>query len=244
MASTNKTTNYELSQFLGSDKPAWLADYNADMSKIDAQMKLNADSATAAEGSASTANTNIGTLASLTTDAKTSLVAAVNEVDSHADTAQNTANTAGTNANQALSSISTLNNYLNIGANNETIPLSNMSISGVGTLRASSELHIVGNTDNSLIKIYGDIFVDGVSRNSTVTVTVTGTSLRPTDSITINSCGFVSKETAADGVKYVDPLSYTIAPNGTITITAQTGPADTLGLKFLACIVFVKNFGD
>lgn len=244
MASTNKTTNYELSQFLGSDKPAWLADYNADMSKIDAQMKLNADSATAAEGSASTANTNIGTLANLTTDAKTSLVAAINEVDSHADTAQNTANTAGTNANQALSSISTLNNYLNIGANNETIPLSNMSVSGVGTLRASSELHIVGNTDNSLIKIYGDIFVDGVSHNSTVTVTVTGTSLRPTDSITINSCGFVTKETVADGVKFVDPLSYTIAPNGTITITVQTGPADILGLKFLACIVFVKNFGD
>ena len=43
MASTNKTTNYELSQFVGSDKPAWLGDYNQDMGKIDAQMKVNAD---------------------------------------------------------------------------------------------------------------------------------------------------------------------------------------------------------
>lgn len=35
MASTNKTQNLELSQFLGTDKPAWLADYNSDMEKID-----------------------------------------------------------------------------------------------------------------------------------------------------------------------------------------------------------------
>ena len=36
MASTNKTTNYELSQFQSSDIPAWLTDYNGDMQKIDA----------------------------------------------------------------------------------------------------------------------------------------------------------------------------------------------------------------
>lgn len=35
MASTNKTTNYELSQFQSSDIPAWLTDYNGDMQKID-----------------------------------------------------------------------------------------------------------------------------------------------------------------------------------------------------------------
>lgn len=35
MSSTNKTTNLELSQFLGSDSPKWLTDYNSDMEKID-----------------------------------------------------------------------------------------------------------------------------------------------------------------------------------------------------------------
>ena len=38
MSSTNKTPNYQLSQFVGSDKPAWLADYNQDMSKIYANL--------------------------------------------------------------------------------------------------------------------------------------------------------------------------------------------------------------
>lgn len=56
MGSTNKTTNYELSQFLGSDKPAWLLDYNGDMQKIDTQMKANADAASAAQSKADTAD--------------------------------------------------------------------------------------------------------------------------------------------------------------------------------------------
>lgn len=43
MTATNKTANYELSQFVGTDRPTWLGDYNADMAKIDAQMKQNAD---------------------------------------------------------------------------------------------------------------------------------------------------------------------------------------------------------
>ena len=48
MASTNKTQNYDLSQFVGTDRPTWLGDYNDDMEKIDAQMKQNADDIAAA----------------------------------------------------------------------------------------------------------------------------------------------------------------------------------------------------
>ena len=51
MTATNKTENYELSQFVGSDRPTWLGDYNGDMAKIDAQLKQNADNiASAAAG--------------------------------------------------------------------------------------------------------------------------------------------------------------------------------------------------
>lgn len=51
MTATNKTVNYELSQFVGADRPTWLGDYNGDMSKIDRQLKQNADDiASAAAG--------------------------------------------------------------------------------------------------------------------------------------------------------------------------------------------------
>lgn len=57
MSSTNKTPNYDLSQYVGTDKPTYLGDYNGDMLKIDAQMKENADAATNAQSSAGEAVT-------------------------------------------------------------------------------------------------------------------------------------------------------------------------------------------
>lgn len=50
MTATNHTKNYNLSQFAGTDRPTWLGDYNGDMSKIDAQLKKNADAITSAGG--------------------------------------------------------------------------------------------------------------------------------------------------------------------------------------------------
>lgn len=51
MTATNHTRNYNLSQFVGTDRPTWLGDYNGDMTKIDTQLKKNADNiASAANG--------------------------------------------------------------------------------------------------------------------------------------------------------------------------------------------------
>lgn len=50
MTATNHTGNYNLSQFAGTDRPTWLGDYNGDMSKIDAQLKKNADAIASAGG--------------------------------------------------------------------------------------------------------------------------------------------------------------------------------------------------
>ena len=80
MASTNKTTTLKLSQFVGTDKPDWLTDYNEDMEKIDAfatvaksdivaaqaastQAKEVANSASSAANAASTSAANAVTVA-------------------------------------------------------------------------------------------------------------------------------------------------------------------------------------
>ena len=58
MASTNKTTHYELSQYVSSDKPTYLVDYNGDMAKIDTGInaaKTTADTANTAATNAATA---------------------------------------------------------------------------------------------------------------------------------------------------------------------------------------------
>lgn len=246
MSSTNKTTNYELSQFLGTDKPAWLSDYNTDMSKIDAQMKLNADGVTTATGSATTANASIGTLASLTTTAKTDLVSAINEVDSNADTAAGTANTAATNANSALSGVTGLTAYLNLGVNNTTLTKTDMSLSGVGTIVNNTQIKIIGNNDNSLIKIYGNIPVTNVQDGSQISITISNTGLTPLENINITGGAIVTHDaTNPARVTAVDPLTYTINQNGTITLSVTPyGGATSVSVKFLACVIFIKNFGD
>lgn len=44
MTATNHTENYNLSQFVGTDRPTWLGDYNGDMTKIDAAIHAAAQS--------------------------------------------------------------------------------------------------------------------------------------------------------------------------------------------------------
>lgn len=57
MASTNKTPNYGLSQFVGTDKASWLGDINPDMLKIDTGMSDNKTLAQSAVSQAETADT-------------------------------------------------------------------------------------------------------------------------------------------------------------------------------------------
>lgn len=59
MASTNKTPNYNLSQFIATDKPAWLTDVNGDMSKIDTAIKGVSDRVGVNETAITEAEANI-----------------------------------------------------------------------------------------------------------------------------------------------------------------------------------------
>lgn len=62
MSATNHTANYELSQYIGSDEPKYLTDYNGDMSKIDVAIKgVDTKAETATSGVATNA-TAIGAL--------------------------------------------------------------------------------------------------------------------------------------------------------------------------------------
>ena len=239
MASTNKTSNYELSQFLGTDKPAWLSDYNTDMSKIDTQMKANADAATAAGGTASAASTAIGTLSNLTTTDKTSVVAAINEVDSHADTAQNTATSANTLAGQAKNKADDLATYLTLtGKQNISVTTTQ------GVIDSNTNIASAYNSDGSLGKIYGLITLNFTSTPAgSVTITIADTSLRPSENI--NIMGVNVSVYTAQGFNYAGNQNMTVNTDGTVTITVTPSSAVTRYQFILPpCLYFMNNFGD
>ena len=103
-ASTNKTANYELPQFVGTDKPTWLGDFNTAMATIDGGMtknKSNIESmdsrVSSAEATASQASQNVSALTTRVGSVESSVSSATttaNNAQSTATTALNTANTA------------------------------------------------------------------------------------------------------------------------------------------------------
>lgn len=217
MSSTNKTTNYELSQFVGSDKPTWLGDYNSDMGKIDTQMKTNANNVVNAQTTADTALSNA-------TNAQTT-----------ADRAETTANTADTNASSALSK--SLENETNISKfnldvfetfTNQTMVLTNCNVSG--------NLKVASCTDGSVGKIYGVLNVTPSGNGDTVKIKVQ-TNLRPNSEIIINPVGFANPINSNITAK--------IQTNGELELSFFSGTVTSLSLMYLfPCIYFMKDFGD
>lgn len=99
MASTNKTPNLGLSQFQPLDKPAWLGDYNQDMSKIDTAVHNNQTKVDSME-----TNVNVAiSSADAATKAAQAATEAAAEATSVAQNAQTTANNVSGTATQALS---------------------------------------------------------------------------------------------------------------------------------------------
>ena len=116
-AHTNQTANYDLPQFVGTDKPTWLGDFNEAMSDIDAGMHKNAtaistmqtDVASATQA-ASKASQDVNTLSGTVTTLSgtvTSVQTTANNASQTASSALNTANTANGKADTNASNIAT-----------------------------------------------------------------------------------------------------------------------------------------
>lgn len=244
MASTNKTTNYELSQFLGTDKPAWLSDYNQDMSKIDTQMKANADAATAAGGAASAADGKIGTLADLTTDTKANLVAAINEVDAHADVAQNTANAANTTANTAATNIA----KFNLSQRTTFSPSAS-----VGTIGSLTNAQFATDTTSAVFKVYGRVRIENLNGFSgSLTLKVGDSSLRPDTAYEINSGALVSIFNTDGTFRTLGSRNIKVNTDGSIYIVSpgsnylfdNLATASAVDVQIFPCLYFNTDFGD
>ena len=246
MASTNKTTNYELSQFLGTDKPAWLSDYNTDMSKIDARMKTNADTATGADGKADANATAIGTLANLTTEDKTSAVAAINEVDSHADNAQSVANNANTTANGCRTDL----NKFNLTNRVTLTPTTSL-----GSIASSNTyVQFAGDTTNSIFKVYGRVSVENLTGASgNLTIKLGDTPLRPASAYEINAGviltarntqGVISGVGARSLKVNTDGSVYAVIPSQAYVLDGLAGNTAIVDLTIMPCLYFNTDFGD
>lgn len=257
-SSTNKTTNYELPQFVGGDKPTWLGDFNGAMSTIDSAMHTNAsdissmasDVATAtstASQASSDVSTLTSTVSSLSSDVSSATTTA-NNASATASSALNTANSANstatsasTTANSASAKADAISAKLNLNSF-ETIGISDMTKTGGGTFQTGGTIYTAKNGDGSLCKVYGSFDLNTNGSNGNVVIP---TSLRPESELTIN--GLVIREIRKDNLcKYVDSPSVTIATNGNVTVpyTYRNETGDVCKIMFMACLIFLNEFND
>lgn len=113
-ASTNKTANYELPQFVGTDKPTWLGDFNEAMSDIDAGMHENASDIASMASDVATATAT----ASQASSDVTTLTGTVNTLSSTVSSVQTIANNASQTASSALNTANTANGKADTNATN------------------------------------------------------------------------------------------------------------------------------
>lgn len=249
MSSTNKTTNYDLSQFVGTDKPAWLTDYNQDMTKIDTGIHAAQLTATGADGKADANTTNIGDMSYLSTTAKNTLVAAINEVDNAADSAYNVASNASQTAQTANTNVGNLAAAFNLTNFSDHTATK----TGSGTFRQDfDKLKVAKNADGSICKIYGFVQIYNPSNITEVKITQTG--LAPTSDITIAGAGLarlLKEGVGASGQSedYWKPVDLTIKTNGDVIIGLPTASTPyyangSFMWWYPPTLLFVKNFGD
>ena len=81
MSHTNKTPNYDLPQFIGTDKASWLGDLNPAFLAIDAGMQANKVAAQAAEVSAGEASAIAQSANSVANSANSSATSALTKID-------------------------------------------------------------------------------------------------------------------------------------------------------------------
>lgn len=241
MSSTNHTTNYNLPQFVGGDKPAWLGDVNPAMAAIDAQMKLNADAASAAAGAASTADGKAVTAGQA------------------ASTADGKAETAQTTANGAVTRITALENKFNLSELQSKTAAELVSVSG---LSVDGIYRLAEDTTGSVFKFYNYIAVTNTT-SATVTIPLVAVpgftgiyglkvftlSQAPAEAYAVAGAGtYIFK--ASGILSNVNIANFYVGSDGGIYVLGNTTSTwgitagQTMQLNFSPCIYFNANFGD
>ena len=265
MASTNKTPNYDLPQWVAADKPTFLGDMNAAFLEIDTAMHENAESSgsqeqrlTAVEAKATENATNISNVSQVANTAGETATAAQNaasEASALATTAQNAASEASTLATTANSAANAITNSLTFNpANvvNKNATDSSVTVSPTGDIVLSAgNLKCICSNDGSWMKVYGYIAGTIQHTNSGIATTIKFPGMvkfPPSEKYTVNSLGLSVIDPVASGNAntIVNTVSIDVNTDGSIdltiwaTIQVRTG----IFINISPCMINNKSYDD
>ena len=251
MSATNETTYLKLPQFVATDKPTWLGDFNNAMLKID-------------NDAAAANNTLTGIPAQIAAvDQKAdAAVSTANSAKSTATSAQSTATAAQSTANAAASDIAKVKAYLvelpNKGKKTDSNGISFVNASGapVGVTGAISNVNIQWalNEDGTYGKIYGTFILVNCTIPSGTFARIPANTIpigKPSALYNID-CAGVSAVVRGTSPNYtmtrLIASYFRINPNGSIDIsltpTEGSTPATQVTTFLFPCVYYFEDFGD
>lgn len=253
MSATNHTTNYELPIFVGTDKPAWLVDWNGAMTAIDTAIHT-------AEGKADQAGTDIGGIESSISTINSTLTS-INSAVSQLRIDTN-ANTGSINTITSLigNGLPTTTDKTIIGAINEIVDDFNLSshvtatveinTTYVGALASGSQVDILTNSRKTIGKVYGGLnlnTISGISGAGTYRLaTLKNTGLPAIDDDYVIKIGYSYGRVSQTGsTSLMTQLHFLTSGNVDVEIiTNGSVETDYLAVSLAPCLYFLKDLGD
>jgi hypothetical protein len=248
MSATNHTTNYNLPQFVGTDKPAWLGDINPAFSTIDTKIKEAKTAGDQGISDASTAKNRADSAYTLADDANTA-----------AGTAQTTANTAIGNAQNVATALNSFESKFNL------TNVSTGTTSGTTGI-VLNNLKLAQCSDGSIFKFYGMFQINPSSSapRSAIAGMVgkygvdTGLVLlsAPDEAYTVNAGGYTYDNDGSGNTKAFGGEDFVVGTNGHIyifvddsssAVTSYISSGSNATVKrgwYVPAVYFNASFGD
>lgn len=264
MSHTNSTTNYNLPQFVGTDKPAWLGDINPAMTAIDTAIKSAKDAGDTADGKATQAQSEVdaleGTVSSLNNTVgtlSTTVTAQGGDINTNAINIQRNAN--------AIESVA---EHFNLTDFTSATMSDKKSLSALSNYVDFDQLNLTlaQNEDGSIFKLYGLV---NVARGATSTAEFPKTAVPgltryygiPTGLYlkSAPSSAFIVQGGALNVVQQshtniipvgIWNLEFSIGSDAQIYIYTNGNPTEYFAGQqswrtfYWACLYFAKDFGD
>lgn len=242
MGHTNSTANYNLPQFIGTDKPTWLGDVNGAMSAIDAAIATAASAATDAASVATNAATVAAgavTTANAASETATAASTAAGTATSTANTAADTANNAQSTAVSAYNKAATVGDVAELTTTDKTSAVAaiNEVNAGVATIGDLSDLTTTDKT--SVVAAINEVVSELPSAGGSVSVTADGVKTIKTlldelyalvDFTKIKSSSFLRRRNATTG-NYINYFLTTNSVNGMLHFSGLSIAAATYELS-------------
>ena len=233
--STNKTANYDLSQYVGSDKPTYLGDYNSDMNKIDTAIKGVSDSNVATDTKATLAKTTADTALSNADNATKKAESSETVANSAIAKIGDLANLKTSDKNNAVGAINEVLNKLSL--KNKTDYHKEVATTDNGTID-SVNVTIEANDDKSIFKIFGNFNLNLTEYNKATHLSFQ-TDLRPSAEKEFH-CGITVIENNHVSIKLYD-LTATINTDGLLTFTSWTGMPAGQSIGDVNCVGIINT---